>query len=305
MALEQKNPKDWAIKEFVGNNYPYYKTNWENQGSDKVFIRWNWAAFLFPCYWLIYRKMFSYTLFIILAYLLSALIPYSFILIHIFMGCLGNYLYFKKCHQEITAAFKLTRQEAETYIRKKGHTSISAPMILTVSVLLVPLMTFSGAKVIKEVEAISKLSSYNTCEMVSEKHNITINAPQIYENKKSNYDLYLSSYNSELIVNAYPIKEFSAVTWEQNFIDSAAANYIDIYKLKPADKENLLSLPINQPQALYYASVAGNDFYFYFTCKKYGQYYIQTIYTTPPYSWKLNKEAIQKMILSISTKDSP
>lgn len=76
------------------------------------------------------------------------------------------------------------------------------------------------------------------------------------------------------------------------------------YDVISNNNETLLSLDHQAPQSLYSASANGNIFYFYFTCEKFDQYYVQTIYTTPPSSWRSDKEKITEMISSIRPNDT-
>lgn len=47
-----------AMKIFVGPNYEYFATKWQSNGGRS----WNWAAFFLGPIWLMYRKMYLYTM---------------------------------------------------------------------------------------------------------------------------------------------------------------------------------------------------------------------------------------------------
>jgi hypothetical protein len=45
------------VKLFIGKNADYYLMEWE-QATGQKYVTWNWAAFFFSVFWLLYRKMF-------------------------------------------------------------------------------------------------------------------------------------------------------------------------------------------------------------------------------------------------------
>ncbi len=64
MTEEHKILDDWSTELFVGNNYEYYKNKWRDKPERQSFSSWNWPAFLFPVYWLAYRKMYLEAFFV-------------------------------------------------------------------------------------------------------------------------------------------------------------------------------------------------------------------------------------------------
>ena len=58
MTEEQQILNDRYTELFVGSNYPFYKKQWQDKPENKDFTSWNWLVFLFPLYWLAYRKMY-------------------------------------------------------------------------------------------------------------------------------------------------------------------------------------------------------------------------------------------------------
>jgi Protein of unknown function (DUF2628) len=82
------------IRAFVGSNSHYYIQRFSRfniTGTERFCPTWNWSCFGFTFLWMLYRKM----------YLLSVLtfivfcIPGVNILLHIFAGVVGNYLYYR------------------------------------------------------------------------------------------------------------------------------------------------------------------------------------------------------------------
>jgi TonB family protein len=97
------NNKD--LQDFIGEKYiEYYavkfkKFNKVDHRNNDFFqtISWNWAAFFFPIYWYLYRKM---NLTAIILWIL-ALIPGFYVIWMIMGGLRGNWHYYKKCNKRI------------------------------------------------------------------------------------------------------------------------------------------------------------------------------------------------------------
>ncbi len=305
MENEQRTWEDWATEAFVGNNYYYYKTKWEHQNPDKSFTSWNWVAFFFPYYWLAFRKMYLNAFLFFIVNLLGSLIPFVGIAIHCLMGCYGNYLYLKRCRSTIHTASQYTNEEAKTYLNRQGGTSVLGlivsilAMIASAALIIWALFTIGSAQ---ETEEPSK---QNTYDVVSINQDIIVSAPDDFEKSEEyGHDIYLTNYNSELIINIFQKKDYVDLVNEQYFMDLMIESLQEDYTLEPANNEALLSLDHQSPQALYSAYANGEKFYFYFTCEKFDEYYVQTIYTTPLSSWRSDKEQIADMVSSIRPNDS-
>jgi hypothetical protein len=67
-------------------------------------ISWNWAAFIFGGFWLLYRKMYYYFMIVSLLSLFIALPKIGFLvvlLLPLFLGMFGNYLYAKTTYENL------------------------------------------------------------------------------------------------------------------------------------------------------------------------------------------------------------
>lgn len=112
---------------FVGNNASYYINKFSDIKNFNKKSSWNWPAFFFSSYWLIYRKM--YTLGLILAGVgfLMSLIPISGFIglgISIYLGIMGNSIYLDYVEKEILNARNLNDYNKQQLFRKRGGTSI-------------------------------------------------------------------------------------------------------------------------------------------------------------------------------------
>ena len=90
------------IRAFVGNSSEYYIREFSKftvTGSETFTPTWNWSAFCFTFVWMLYRKMYllSVITFVIFC------IPGLNILLHIGVGVVSNYLYYRHVMSKISA----------------------------------------------------------------------------------------------------------------------------------------------------------------------------------------------------------
>lgn len=136
---------------FVQENTSYYLYNWEIIESTNSKYSWNWSAFLFTYFWLLYRKMYStvflfFTVFFItdlifLSVFESALIMWicNTIMIGLF-GSYGNYFYLihaKKKLSEMIVESKDEEQLKQHILKKGGISPLSAWMPLIIFIVLI------------------------------------------------------------------------------------------------------------------------------------------------------------------------
>lgn len=88
------------IRAFVGTNAHYYIQNFSKftqSGTEKFCLTWNWSTCGFTFIWMLYRKMYVQALFTFVVFC----IPGINILLHIFVGVVGNYLYYRHVKEKI------------------------------------------------------------------------------------------------------------------------------------------------------------------------------------------------------------
>lgn len=88
------------IRAFVGNNADYYIQNFSKftqTGTEKFCPTWNWSTFGFTFLWMLYRKMYMQAVITFVVFCLPGLN----IILHIFAGVVGNYLYYRHVKQNI------------------------------------------------------------------------------------------------------------------------------------------------------------------------------------------------------------
>jgi hypothetical protein len=140
------------IVAFVQKNADYYLTKWKLMAGLNKKISWNWPAFLFGGFWLLYRKMYLYFFILLLVGSLSAIpVIGMFISLAIFigLGLFGNYLYGKFTYEKLTK-LKITANGDKETLRQlafqKGGTSVTAVIIAGAIYILLIIMLIMSAK---------------------------------------------------------------------------------------------------------------------------------------------------------------
>lgn len=95
---------DWITdlewKAYVGPgsiNYLKKFKKFTNTGVVRFALTWNWPAFLAGCWWMLYRKMYWWSLVAFLTWMLPHVaLPAMFL-----WGAAGNYLYFRQAQKKI------------------------------------------------------------------------------------------------------------------------------------------------------------------------------------------------------------
>ena len=88
------------IRAFAGSNAHYYIQSFSKftiTGREKFCVTWNWSCFGFTFLWMLYRKMYALA---VIAFVIFC-IPGVNILLHIGIGMVGNYLYYRHAKGKI------------------------------------------------------------------------------------------------------------------------------------------------------------------------------------------------------------
>lgn len=88
--------KDEDLRAYVQKNAQYYLdrfSRFDLAGHDQFRLSWNWPAFFFGCWWALYRKMY---LVAAVSFAAIVLVDKGALLILIVMGCVANFLYYKR-----------------------------------------------------------------------------------------------------------------------------------------------------------------------------------------------------------------
>lgn len=88
------------IGAFVGANARYYIQSFSKftmSGRERFCVTWNWSTFGFTFLWMLYRKMYILALVTFVAFC----IPGINIILHIVVGMVGNYLYYRHVKEKV------------------------------------------------------------------------------------------------------------------------------------------------------------------------------------------------------------
>lgn len=151
MTEEQRNAYERKAELFVGENYVYYEKQWRGRMIQQNFSSWNWAAFFFPLYWLVYRKMYFEGFAFGVISLFGAIFPGIGLILHILVGIYAN-SYYRKIELKVLAQPpQLTEWEATQYIKKHGGTNVLGIFIALIIEVIIA-SVFIGIALISSVE---------------------------------------------------------------------------------------------------------------------------------------------------------
>jgi len=116
------------LERFISKNTDYYMRKFEEINITKNKISWNWPAFLFTGWWMLYRKMYIQALLVIIGVPVLSLIPViGWIFpwaIWILGGMYGNSLYLDHINKKMDEIDKFDSSMRDTLIYQKGGTLI-------------------------------------------------------------------------------------------------------------------------------------------------------------------------------------
>lgn len=128
---------------FDNKNSNYYLGHLSQYRSNNKFTSWNWPAFLFTFYWLLYRKLYGVAALLFVGNFAITLVfnglPVSLIL-RILLGVFANCIYLRSCEQKIKQVKSFCRNSSrEDYMKRlniKGGVNLVAPIIFVVLLVL-------------------------------------------------------------------------------------------------------------------------------------------------------------------------
>ena len=127
----------------IGSKTEYYLPRFEKMETLNSITDWNWAAFFFGFWWMLYRKMYVFgAVALAVTELLSLLtIPGLGLLVSLAVGVVGNFLYMKDINNRTDKAMDMQPEERELYIQKNSGTGW-AGVVVAFAVFLVLGMLF-------------------------------------------------------------------------------------------------------------------------------------------------------------------
>lgn len=126
----------------IGSKTEYYLPRFEKMETLNSFTDWNWAAFFFGFWWMLYRKMYVFgAVALVVTELLSMLtIPGLGLLVSLAVGVVGNFLYMKDINNRTDKAMDLQPEERELYIQKNSGTGWTGVVVAFVVFLILGML---------------------------------------------------------------------------------------------------------------------------------------------------------------------
>ena len=127
----------------IGSKTEYYLPRFEKMETLNSFTDWNWAAFFFGFWWMLYRKMYVFgAVALVVTELLSMLtIPGLGLLVSLAVGVVGNFLYMKDINNRTDKAMDMQPEEREVFIQKNSGTGWTG-VVIAIAVFLILGMIF-------------------------------------------------------------------------------------------------------------------------------------------------------------------
>ena len=122
----------------IGSKTEYYLPRFEKMETLNSITDWNWAAFFFGFWWMLYRKMYVFgAVALVVTELLSMLtIPGLGLLVSLAVGVVGNFLYMKDINNRTDKAMDMQPEEREVFIQKNSGTGWTGVVVAFVVFLV-------------------------------------------------------------------------------------------------------------------------------------------------------------------------
>jgi hypothetical protein len=141
---------------FVGENYGYFQRKWLAMQARDGYQSWNWAAFFFTPYWLLYRRLYAY--FAIYLVAIAGLIGIEVLFtisdavaraMHIALaavaGMFGNYGYRMHMQRKLSAvAGSGSPEQVRAALARAGGTSAAGPSLLMIAMVVLALFMLAN-----------------------------------------------------------------------------------------------------------------------------------------------------------------
>ena len=134
--MSSKDVSEEDLARFVGRNADKYLDRFRKfrkSGTDSFAASWNWSAFFFSFWWLLYRKLYLWALVAVAI----GLVPYVRLIVMIVFGILGNYLYYKQAKTKLLKLNALpgTDEDRVAAIARAGGVS-TVPVVVAAVVVV-------------------------------------------------------------------------------------------------------------------------------------------------------------------------
>lgn len=145
---QNTDPAAVDTMQLIGSNGFYYKEKFDRMRITGNKASWNWCAFLFTPFWLIYRTMYGYGAAFLGGVLLLSLINDTLCFIaalagYFVFGIIGNYLYMQHTEKLANYLRWINEPERSTAAARKGGTNSTAVVLAAICYLIAALIIFA------------------------------------------------------------------------------------------------------------------------------------------------------------------
>ena len=125
---------DPTTEQFIAEKTEYYLPIFQTLRANHALLSWNWAAFLFAPFWLLYRKMYGLGAVVLLAACVVTMLSNLWLWLLLTLGyavlaMFANYLYLLQIEELVADAAKLLPVQKENLLLRKGGVNIAAATI--------------------------------------------------------------------------------------------------------------------------------------------------------------------------------
>lgn len=123
-------------KQYIGKNDQYYTNKFFEMRVVGKDTSWNWAAFLVPIYWCIYRKIYGYGIGLFIA--LFAIEFFSLfegifkLIVYIAFGFYSNDFYMQRIEKLVLESRGMTENERQKHIDKYGGVNLIGSIVVCI-----------------------------------------------------------------------------------------------------------------------------------------------------------------------------
>ena len=125
---------DKDVRDLIGVKEEYYAPRFRTMKTEGKAASWNWIAFLFTPYWMMYRKMYGFAAAFLAADILISLIGSLFLSTlalggYIIFGILGNSIYMKSLEGKANQAKFMDEPYKSQFIATNGGVNTAATVL--------------------------------------------------------------------------------------------------------------------------------------------------------------------------------
>lgn len=133
---------------FIKKNQKFYQEKFSKMDATGKSMSWNWPAFFFGIYWMVYRKMYFKAAAFFVLILVASYTPYIGVVLNLAVSVgiaiYANALYKDHVEEYIKKIDESSPEDKEEIIIKKGGTNLPLSMIIGIVHQLLAILLLAG-----------------------------------------------------------------------------------------------------------------------------------------------------------------